>query len=252
MIIFRGHAITARTDYSGLVFQLGILQEYDYFLKVDTDIHFNGTIPFNMLHGMKIQDALFGHTAEFKKGFRACTKGLKLARYAFEEMARDVDRRPAWAKQINFTGPCSAKVQKFERGVDKYYTNLIIMETKFWQSEFWQSEPVRHLGNFINEWYPGFFRYRWGDQIFFQLAMGMFNGPDFRDYVTDYTEVRCTHRADCWFPWGKNAKNRTYCQSGGYFHHGKFNSEWKRPHIYPNVTAVRRGAPFKNKYVQKC
>jgi hypothetical protein len=200
-----------------------------------------------MLHDMKIQDAVFGHTAEFEKGLSACTKDVKLARYAFEEMARDVDRRPAWAKQINFTGPCSAGVQKFERGVDEYYTNLIILETKFWQSE-----PVRHFGNFINEWYPGFFRYRWGDQMFFQLAMGMFIGPDFRDYVTDYTELRCTHRTDCWYFWSKFAKNRTYCQSGGYFHHGKFNSEWRRPHVYPNVTAVRRGTPFKNKYVQKC
>jgi hypothetical protein len=119
-------------------------------------------------------------TTKFEKGLYACTSGTKLARCAFEEMARDMARRTTWAKQINFTGPCSAGVQKF----DQYYMNPIILETKFWQSK-----PIRHFGKFIYEWYPGFFCNRWSDQMFFQLAMGMFIGPGFQDYVMDYTKL---------------------------------------------------------------
>jgi MFS-type transporter involved in bile tolerance (Atg22 family) len=57
------------------------------------------------------------------------------------------------------------------------------METKLWQSE-----PVRAFGKYFNEIYLGFFRYRWSNQPFFAMAMGLFVGPDFQKYTTDYTD----------------------------------------------------------------
>ena len=234
--------------YSGEALQLGILQEYDYLLKVDSDVNMNATIPFHMLHDMRIQGSIFGHTAAYAgRGGRACTHGIKSARKRLEKIAKNTSdsRRPEWAKKINWKGPCSAGVKQFERSVDEYYANFIIMETKFWQSE-----PVRAFGKYFNEIYPGFFRYRWGDQPFFAMAMGLFVGPDFRKYTTDYTELRCKHHPECWYFWREWAENRTYCQSGGYFDHDKVLRKWQKE--FPDVIPTRGKTPFVNKIVQDC
>jgi hypothetical protein len=231
--------------YSGEALQLGILKDYDYFLKVDSDVFMNATIPFNMLHDMRIQGAIYGHTGLFKNGLSACCKGIKAGRLEFEKMATDLTMRPEWASKINWKGPCSAGVAKFERSVDEYYANFIIMETKFWQSK-----PVRAFGKYFNEIYPGFFRYRWGDQPFFAMAMGLFVGPDFQKYTTDYTDLRCKYHPECWYFWGEWSKNRTYCQSGGYFYHGKGLPKWTKE--FPDIKPIRGETPFFNKVEETC
>jgi hypothetical protein len=151
---------SARHDYvqgcrhcSGdALLQLRILQECDYFLKVDSDVFFYATIPFNMLHDMRIQGSVFGHTGDFTHGPSSCTRGIKAGGKEFQNMATGYSRRPEWAAKINWKGPCSAGVAKFERSVDECCSNFIVLET-----EFWQSEPVRAFGKCFHEIYPGFF-----------------------------------------------------------------------------------------------
>jgi hypothetical protein len=231
--------------YSGEALQLGILKGYDYFLKVDTDVFMNATIPFNMLHDMRIQGSIYGHTGDYTNGDSTCCIGIKAVRLEFKKMATDLTLHPEWVSKISWKGPCSGGVAKFERSVDEYYSNFIIMETKFWQSE-----PVRAFGKYFNEIYPGFFRYRWTDQPFFAMAMGLFVGPDFQKYTTNYTDLRCKHHPECCYFWGNWAQNRTHCQSGGYFHHSKGIKKWTKE--FPDIKPTRSKTPFVNKVVQNC
>jgi hypothetical protein len=240
--------------YSGEVFQLGIMQEYDYWLKIDTDIRFNATVPFNMLHDMKIRGSLFAHTAEYPDGDQSCSTGARKAWEDYVDLARSPDggdgRRPAWAVAADWKGPCSAGVQRFERAYDEYYSNFIIGSTKFWQSE-----PVRHFGKYLNEYFPGFFRYRWTDQVFFAMALGLFTGPDFQAYVADYTDLRCAPHPNCWFFWKANKENLP-CANGGYFIHGKDARPWYG-YASLNLTLPPNGlfrgdTPYQSKYVHQC
>jgi hypothetical protein len=169
--------------YSNDVLNLRIIQNYEYLLKVDLDVEFSDNIlPFHILHDMKLRGAIFGHTGEFlPKGFGGCTKNSNLVVDSFVQMAsisREKENhngtdKPAWARNASWKGPCSAGVDAFERGKDQYYTNVIFMSV-----DFFQSEHVRAYGKWMNEFYPGYFRYGWTDQLFFQKAMGLFLGPE--------------------------------------------------------------------------
>lgn len=61
--------------YTSDALQLGILQRYDYFLKVDLDIEFNksSVLSFDILNDMKIRGALFGHTGKTADSSCDCT-----------------------------------------------------------------------------------------------------------------------------------------------------------------------------------
>ncbi|KAL3938748.1 MAG: hypothetical protein SGBAC_006398 [Bacillariaceae sp.] len=174
--------------YSNDVLHLAILQNYDYLLKVDLDVEFRGDqlFPFHLLHDMKIRGAIFGHSGEFlPKGFGGCTKNINTVVDSFVQMASMInasagDDKPPWARQATWKLPCSAGVQEFDRGKDQYYTNLVVMLV-----DFFQSEHVRAFGHWMNEYYPGFFRYGWTDQLFFHKAMGLFLGPEYLDLYSD-------------------------------------------------------------------
>eukprot|EP00980_Cylindrotheca_fusiformis_P031214 scaffold25998_cov122-Cylindrotheca_fusiformis.AAC.7 len=170
--------------YSNDVLNLQILQNYDYFLKIDLDVEFRDEIvPFHVLHDMRLRGAVFGHTGEFlPKGFGGCTKNINLAVDSFVQMALmetktkrsdESANKPEWTKAASWTGPCSVGVDAFERGKDQYYTNFIFMSVAFFTSQH-----VRDYGKWMNEFYPGFFRYGWTDQLFFHKVMGLFLGPE--------------------------------------------------------------------------
>ncbi|CAJ1942016.1 unnamed protein product [Cylindrotheca closterium] len=250
--------------YSNDVLQLKILKGYDYLLKVDLDIEFKGDqlFPFHLLHDMRLRGAIFGHSGEFlPKGFGGCTKNINHVVDSFVEMASmvnvttgdDDNDKPTWARQSNWKRPCSAGVEEFDRGKDQYYTNLVVMSV-----DFFQSEHVRAYGKWMNEYYPGFFRYGWTDQLFFHKAMGLFLGPDFREYVADYTDFRCKKFATCWFPWaGMGKKTKTtpshFCAAGGIFHHGKARSVFGPFNgRFPNVSTPLAARPYVSQYQHDC
>ena len=114
---------------------------------------------------------------------------------------------------------CSQGFPQLELDTDRYYTNFIIGRVQFWQSPL-----ILELGRFLSEFQPGFYKYRWTDQIFFHYAMGLFL-QNFTDHVLDYTDLRCAPRANCWTSisdvetFGEYSYNR--CDNGGHFAHVK-------------------------------
>lgn len=157
--------------YTHPALNLDILKNYDYFLKVDLDIEFDKSriLDMDLLHDMKMRGALLGHTGEFlPNGLSACCTNIQNFMHYFVE-----NTTKPWAAAVNWTGSCSAGIDSFEREADQYYTNFVILSVPFFQSEH-----VRHFGREMNEYYPGFFRYGWSDQLFFHKAMGLFLGPE--------------------------------------------------------------------------
>jgi Glycolipid 2-alpha-mannosyltransferase len=155
--------------YSDYFLNLKILQTYSYMVKMDLDIEFNATLPFNMLWDMQQKGAFFGHTGEFPEGLEPCGRGIQPCMDSFVQEFRNAN----WTDGGRWKGPCSKGVVPFDRAVDRYYTNFIVMKTSFFQSQ-----PVRDFGHWMNEYNPGFFKYRWTDQLFFHLVMGLFLGPE--------------------------------------------------------------------------
>jgi hypothetical protein len=155
--------------YSDYFLNLKILQTYTYMIKMDLDIEFNTTLPFNLLWDMKQKGAFFGHTGEFPEGLEPCGRGIQPCMDRFVQEFQKAN----WTDGGRWKGPCSKGVVPFDRAVDRYYTNFIVMKTSFFQSQ-----PVRDFGHWMNEYNPGFFKYRWTDQLFFHLVMGLFLGPE--------------------------------------------------------------------------
>eukprot|EP00566_Odontella_aurita_P027717 CAMPEP_0113589934 /NCGR_PEP_ID=MMETSP0015_2-20120614/36375_1 /TAXON_ID=2838 /ORGANISM="Odontella" /LENGTH=166 /DNA_ID=CAMNT_0000496031 /DNA_START=71 /DNA_END=568 /DNA_ORIENTATION=+ /assembly_acc=CAM_ASM_000160 len=131
--------------YSNEALNLKIASEYEYLLKVDLDVEFNGTLRFNLLHDMKLKGAIVGHTGAFPKGLRACTTGFKdvirtfIDRFGKRQMTPNkldwvTGKWMDWAAEGNWTIPCSTGVDEFEREGDMWYTNLIVYRTDFFQS----------------------------------------------------------------------------------------------------------------------
>lgn len=208
--------IQATRWYTNEMLHLGILQEYDYFLKIDTDIIFVDSIPFHLLQDLKVKGALFGHTAEYHpRGSKTCTKGIHRAiqNFTTNEQKQQNSRGPAWK------GAHCSSSPEVEGDIDFYYTNFIIGKVSFWQSPW-----VLKLSRFLSEYPHGFFSYRWTDQIFWHNAMGLFL-RNYSDSVVDYTNLRCMPDPNCWFSsynfrrYGQDAWHK--CDNGGYFLHPK-------------------------------
>mmetsp|Transcript_113193 Transcript_113193/g.169284 ORF Transcript_113193/g.169284 Transcript_113193/m.169284 type:complete len:487 (-) Transcript_113193:15-1475(-) len=235
--------------YSDPFLHLKILENYEYMIKMDLDMEFKAPIPFNMMWDMKQQGALFGHAGEFVDPFPPCSKGIHRVMNSFATEHANKTTSASWTK--HWKGPCSAGVREFDQGYDQYYTNLVLMNRALFQSE-----PIRAYGRWMNEYNPGYFKYRWGDQLFFHIAMGMFLGPDFRKYVTDYTDFRCRRYTNCWYFWkSRETKNTTsFCQApGGVFLHGKQrNAFGKFSGVFPNITSPMKDTPYVNKYKHDC
>eukprot|EP00804_Cyclotella_cryptica_P009128 CCRYP_003209-RA/>CCRYP_003209-RA protein AED:0.04 eAED:0.04 QI:87/1/1/1/1/1/3/379/492 len=236
--------------YTDSVLNLAILKNYDYFLKVDLDIEFDKSniLGMDLLHDMEMRGALFGHTGEFlPSGLAACCGKINNFVHNFVE-----NGTKPWAAAVNWTRACSAGLDCFEMEADQYYTNFVILSVPFFQSEH-----VRQFGREMNEYYPGFFRYGWSDQIFFHKAMGLFLGPDFRSYVADYTDFRCKKFRTCWYFWASAVKTNgtglNFCSGGGIFQHGKtLNFFGAFDGQFPNVTAIQTDRPYKSRYIHDC
>ena len=245
--------IQATRWYTKELLNLGILSEYQYFLKLDTDIIFTESIPFYLLQDMANKNAVFGHTAEYHpKGSKTCAMGITQATRAFldawaqTEDSYNSTRLPPWNKTF-----CSIEPE-LKRDADQYYTNFIIGKVEFWQSPW-----VLEWSRFLNEYPEGFFTYRWTDQIFWHYTMGLFL-QRFKDYVVDYTDLRCMPHPNCWYSsynfvrYGPDAWHR--CDSGGYFLHPKefrFSNKRtpKRPAVpRKNVTQIL----FQSTYTGDC
>jgi hypothetical protein len=251
--------IQATRWYTLELLHLGILPEYDYFLKIDTDILFVESIPFHLMQDMSNRNAIFGHTAEYHpKGSKTCAQGIQQAVLNFTEImqARTAETStsstrfssglPTWKGSLCTISP------ETQRDTDQYYTNFIIGKVDFWQSPW-----VLEFASFLNEFPKGFFAYRWTDQVFWHYAMGLFL-TNFQEFVADYSNLRCMPHPNCWLSsynfqrYGLNAWHR--CDNGGYFVHPKdFNivgSKKKEPmrHLVWNVSQPL----FQSTYQKDC
>jgi hypothetical protein len=212
--------IQATRWYTREMLHLGILQDYDYFLKLDTDILFVDTIPFHLLEDMKRKQAVMGHTAEYHpRGSKTCAKGIRHAVINFTQTMPRAAAFPSSDADSNWHGSSCSSTPELEWDVDWYYTNFVIFETNFWQSSW-----ILRFANFLSDYPQGFYTYRWTDQIFWHQAMGLFLA-NYTQHVVDYTNLRCMPNPNCWHSsydfqtYGPDAWHR--CDNGGYFLHPK-------------------------------
>jgi hypothetical protein len=230
--------------YTNEFLHLSILQDYDYWIKMDLDIVFNKTVPFHMLHDMRVRGALFAHTAEYlPNGDRVCGGNISSAVQSFaddmQEKKNEAGDTPSWLKDRTWSGMCSSGVPAMRQDADRYYTNLIVGSTRFFQSE-----AVLEFARFLTEVQPGFHYFRWTDQAFFHFALGLFLGPDYRIFVADYTALRCFAVRNCWES-GYWRENMDRCQNEGYFLHTKsfwWADKWNRN--ASNESLVQSDEPY--------
>ena len=228
--------IQATRWYTREMLHLGILQDYDYFFKIDTDIIFVDTIPFHLLYDMdrrgrddgdndQRRDIVFGHTAQYHpNGSKTCALGIKhvvdqyIEYVAGTQHKAEQDHRQQTV-QSKWHGQRCSKSPELMSDVDWYYTNFIIGKV-----DFWQSREVLQFSNFLNEHPEGFYKHRWTDQIFWHHAMGLFI-EDYEKHVVGYTNLRCMPDPNCWYSsynlktYGADAWHR--CDNNGFFLHPK-------------------------------
>jgi len=201
--------------YSNEMLHFGILQNYDYWVKLDIDILFLRTFPIHLLQDMYRKGAVFSHTAEYgEAGSQTCTRGSRRAVQAFINSTAVFP----WKREM-----CSQGYTTLQRDTDQYYTNLVVGSTAFWQSP-----AVLRFARYLSEYNPGFYRYRWTDQMFFHNAMGLFL-DSYKEHVLDYTFLRCAPQANCWISSLDVNKfgpqSHLQCNNSGYFVHVKAASK---------------------------
>jgi hypothetical protein len=235
--------------YVNEMLHLSILQQYDYFIKLDTDVVFLEPLPLNLLHDMTIRRAVFGHTGQYPNHVTApCGRGIVQAVHDY-------------LQQTSGAGiPCSRDHPSLRKDADLYYTNFIIGRT-----DFFQSPSVLHFARFLAEYPLGYFRYRWTDQIWFHFAMGLQIADNFEQAVADYSEFRCAPHQNCWMT--VHYYNHDRCDNGGVFFHTKAKrapsrntSEWTwQEEFVDDINLVANGrnlerstVPYKTLYVDRC
>lgn len=248
---------------------LQILQDYDYFIKLDADIVFVQSIPLSLLHDMHVRNAVFGHFAKYPDHVQTpCADNVARAVQEFRRRRQREFQQPQQGEEDpqqststsswNWTGDsyCSGSHPLLSLDSDRYYANFIIGRRPFFQS----AGPMA-LGKFLSdEWTEGFFRHRWGDQAFWHFALGLFAGPNFEDhFVVDYTEFRCAPETNCWMSTqeGKRipgASNLCHNEGGAFLHTKdvrRFANQWNRWHA--RTLPLERGTqPYQTKYVHDC
>ncbi|KAL3919198.1 MAG: hypothetical protein SGILL_003876 [Bacillariaceae sp.] len=217
--------------YTQEMLHLRILKEYDYFFKIDTDIIFHNFPSFHVLQDMRKKGAVLGHTAEYPEGDGSCAIGILDAIQNFtttiaavststQRAAAPTSPLPSWKGTM-----CSSQAPQVQRDADQYYCNFIIGRVDYFTSPW-----VLQFANFLSNHPNGFFRQKWGDQIYWHFAMGLFldggnNSNSFADkYVVDYTDLRCKANPSCWFSsmdhdrYGANATEQCNNERGIFVH----------------------------------
>jgi hypothetical protein len=233
---------------------LQILQHYQYWVKVDTDIVFVKSIPISLMHDMTVRGAVFAHTAKYPNRILtpcADTVATAVQTFGLRQMLKSSDNPWNWDGHY-----CSGDHHSLlTTDSDRYYANFIMGRTDFFQSP----GPLK-LGTFLSdEWTEGFFRHRWGDQAFWHFALGLFLGPDFEAAVADYTEFRCAPETNCWMSAqeGKRIPDAAnLCRNDGAFLHTKdwhrFANQWNRWSSLSKQDLARETKPYRTTYVHDC
>ena len=221
--------------YTDELLHLQILQEYDYFIKLDLDIYFEKTMPLALLDDMDHRGAIFAHTAEMGNAFggdTACSTGileaidLYVKHHHHHHVPLSANNNNNNNNNNNSTNYfCTTHSWPFlKANTDLYYTNFIIGRVAFWTSP-----QVLSFGKFLSNYPHGFFWHRWTDQIFWHYAMALFVQDFYTSgAVVDYTEFRCSPEVDCWEAvffdkLYSEEGSPSYCQctNGGLFLHYK-------------------------------
>ncbi|CAB9498792.1 expressed unknown protein [Seminavis robusta] len=223
---------------------LSILQEYDYFIKLDTDVVFLQPIPLHLLHDMTIRRAIWAHFGAYPPHIQApCGTGIVAAVQDFLQTTTSTNQ----PRQL-----CSShNTQLFQKDADLYYTNFVIGRT-----DFFTSPPILQFSRALSA--PnGFFRYRWTDQIVWHFAMGLLVADNFQKAVVDYSEFRCTPRNHCWM--SVHYYNHDRCDNGGVFFHTKASNSsspwtWNEHYVVQKDSVVlgRSAVPYETQYVDQC
>lgn len=206
--------------YSNELLHLAILQDYQWFIKLDLDIYFVRTVEWNLLHDLQTRNSVFAHTAEYPSDMgNECAVNIVKAMQEF-------------VKETALLSYCDHDNSLLQMDRDHYYSNFVICRV-----DFWTQPLVRQLGRFLSEYPAGFFHHRWTDQIFFAQAMGLL--AHVNDHAaTDYSELRCSIEPNCWYAPFKlqiYGTNRTFerCDNNAYFVHTKSSKfQWNRTVSY--------------------
>jgi hypothetical protein len=245
--------IQATKWYVDEMLHLAILQEYDYFVKLDTDVVFLKPLPIDLVHDMTLRGAVFAHTGQYPEHIVApCGKGITAAVQEYRQQLTGTN-----TTRGDF---CSRYHPTLAKDADLYYSNFILGST-----DFFQSHSILNFGRFLAEHPKGFFRYRWTDQIFWHFAMGLAISKDFEDTVVDYSEFRCAPKRNCWM--SVHYYNHDRCDNNGAFFHTKAQAPpprntstwtWKEyleeTDFLPRSTAKpqRWNTPYETQYVDWC
>lgn len=159
-------------DYTfyNTVFTYHILKEnlldfFDFYMKLDTDIIFNKPIPFNLFQTMSVKGCLIGHTV-INNDVPACQNNshaalLKYVReYEGKIGAKENALQSSWCKD------------------DWFYGNFVA----FWRP-FLRSPENLHFANYLyEEWKIGYYKHRWTDQAVWPKFLCLFfNIKDIRN-----------------------------------------------------------------------
>ncbi|CAB9512064.1 expressed unknown protein [Seminavis robusta] len=239
---------------------LQILQQYDYFFKVDSDVVFTKTIPIQLTHDMTVRGAVFAHFAKYPDRVQTpCADTVAAAVRAFSRQSAHLlvdgsNNNNNSTKTWNGHYCSGDQHPLLTVDSDRYYSNFIIGRT-----DYFTSPGPLQLGKFLShEWTQGFFRHRWGDQAYWHFALGLFL-HNFEDAVVDYTEFRCAPEPNCWMSSqdGKripDAANLCRNPSGSFLHTKawqRFANRWNRWSALDHLSP-RDVKPYRTTYKHDC
>jgi len=240
---------------------LGILQEYDWFIKLDADVVFRKTLPLSLLHDLATRRAVWGHTGEYPDSVvPPCGLGITRAVQAFLTQRQTGALPLSTSPSMSTNAACSRDHPNMHKDADLYYTNFVMGKVAFFTSP-----AVLSFSQFLAEYPQGFFQYRWTDQIFFHFALGLYFEHAFdesNDIVVDYSEFRCAPHANCWM--SVHYYNQDRCDNGGIFFHTKAKSaptsdsswtwkeEWEADQLAATQQLNRSSTPYQVKYKDLC
>jgi hypothetical protein len=264
--------------YIDELLHLEILQNYDYFIKLDSDVVFLKPIPFHILHDMKVRGAVVGHTGVYPSRLTSpCADGILPALQTFLERRQPAvqeqsagnafstsldDEELLMMLQDFFCADPAAVEALFQQHFsDRYYTNLFIGRI-----DFFTHPIIRALGHFLSSEYSpnGFFTHRWTDQMFWHLAYHLLLQETVNNTtstaIVDYTEFRCAPSSTCWMS-GLEAKSsevsqQSICANNGAFLHTKnaeqWSSRWNRYSVTLPQNIPRYTLPYATRYKEDC